>query len=307
MKIAVAGGTGFVGRYVTKALISAGHRVTVLSRSPEKIDRIPQLRGAGSERIDVTQPSSLNGKLTGFEAVVNAVQLPNYPIEQPRKGLTFDRYDRGGTENLVEEAVRCGVERFVYLSGAGADMGSPKSWYRAKGRAEAAIRRAPVRHLIIRPSWAYGAEDRALNKFVAIARFSPVVPRFGLRAQRIQPVYVEDVALAIQRGFERDEAWGQTFEIGGPQVMSMTEVIKTMAEAMGKRRLVLPVPLPLAKLGTAPLVLLPTPPMTPGGVEFAAQDGLVDAALTQRVLDVHPMGFREGLARYLTPKGPRSP
>ncbi len=87
--------------------------------------------------------------------------------------------------------------------------------------------------------------------------------------------------------------------------MSMTEVIHTMAEMMGKRRLVIPVPLPLAKLGTAPLVLLPTPPMTPGGVEFAAQDGIVDATLTREVLDIHPLTFREGLARYLTPKGPR--
>ena len=89
--------------------------------------------------------------------------------------------------------------------------------------------------------------------------------------------------------------------------MSMTRVIETMCEVMGKKRIVLPVPLPLAKLGTAPLTLLPTPPMSPGGVEFAAQDGVVDSSELRRLLDVEPISLREGLQRYMTPKGPRRP
>ena len=305
MRVAVAGGTGFIGRYIAEALMAGGHDVSVLGRSPDKVAGIARLDGADAIRADVTQPSSLSGKLAGFDAVVMAVQLPNYPIEQPRKDLTFDRYDRQGTENVLEEAVRSGVRRFVYLSGAGADPASPKPWYRAKGRAEAAIRRSALDHLILRPSWAYGPEDNALNKFAAIARFSPVIPRFGLRAQRIQPVFVEDVAQAVSKAFQTEDAWGRALEIGGPHVMSMSEVIKVMCDVMDKKRWVLPVPIPLAKLGTAPLTLLPTPPMSPGGVEFAAQDGVVDTTELEAVLDIQPMSFREGLARYLTPKGPR--
>lgn len=305
MKIAAPGGTGFVGRYIAQGLIRAGHEVTVLGRSPEKVDRIPQLRGASSMRVDVTQPSSLSGRLAGFDAVVMSVQLPNYPIEQPRKGLTFDRYDRQGTENVLAEAVASGVGRFVYISGAGVDPTSPKPWYRAKGRAEVAIRKSSIEHFILRPSWAYGPEDNALNRFVSIARFSPAVPKFGVRPQRIQPVFVEDIATAVVRAFEIDAAWGRTFEIGGPEVMTMDEVIRTMCEVMGVKRFILPVPIALAKLGTAPLLLLPKPPMSPGGVEFAAQDGLVDTAELEAVLDVHPIAFRAGLERYLTPKGPR--
>lgn len=303
MNVAVAGGTGFVGRYIAQGLIASGHEVTVLGRSPEKVERIPHLRGAEALRVDVTQPSSMSGRLAGFDGVVMAVQLPNYPIEQPRKGLTFDRYDRQGTENVLEEAVRSGVEHFVYISGAGADPASPKSWYRAKGRAEVALGRSSIRHLVLRPSWAYGPEDNALNRFAAIARFSPLVPKLGVRTQRIQPVFVEDVATAVARAFDTGAAWGETLEIGGPQVMSMDEVIRTMCEVMGKKRLIVPVPIPLAKLGTAPLLLLPKPPMSPGGVEFAAQDGLVSSTRMEQLLDVHPIDLRTGLERYLTSKG----
>ena len=102
----------------------------------------------------------------------------------------------------------------------------------------------------------------------------------------------------MARIFERS-AWDKTFEIGGPDVMSMDAVIRTMLKVMGKRRLVVPVPAPLVKLATAPLVLLPTPPMTPSGIDFAVQDGLVDTTDLEQVLEIHPVPMEEGLATYL--------
>jgi NADH dehydrogenase len=299
VRIAVAGGTGFVGRHISKSLVGSGHDVSVLTRDPRKLDRIPSVRGLHAIQADVTQPSSLMAKLEGFDAAVCAVQLPNYPVEQPRKGLTFDRYDRKGAENLLREAIDSGVRRFLYISGAGADVTSDKSWYRAKGYAEDSIRRSGIEHVILRPSWAYGPEDRALNRFAQIARFSPVIPKLGLRPQHIQPVYVEDIAGAVVAAFERDQAWNSTLEIGGPDVLTMDDVIRTMLDVISRRRLIVPIPVSLAKLGTAPLVLLPKPPMTPNVIEFAIQDGLVDTSEMEKVLDVHPIGLRQGLARYL--------
>ena len=299
MKIVVAGGTGFLGRHITQSLIDAGHDVTVLGRSPARVGDVPECAGANATRGDVTNPESLTGTLDGAEAVVNCVQFPNHPIEVPRRGLTYDRYDRAGTQSLIAEAERAGVAKFFYLSGAGADSSSEKTWYRAKGRAEESIRATSMSHVILRPSWAYGPGDRALNRFAAIARFSPVLPRLGVRAQHIQPVYVDDVAKAVCRAFEREEAWDRTFEIGGPVVMTMDEVMRTLLEVMGKRRLIVPIPLALAKLGTAPLTMLPAPPMTPQGVEFAAQSGVVDTAPLREVLEVQPVGLREGLSRYM--------
>jgi uncharacterized protein YbjT (DUF2867 family) len=298
VNVVVAGGTGFIGRHVSRAVLDAGHAVTVLSRSPGSVARIPELVGAGAARADVTDPRSLTGALDGAEAVVGCVQFPNHPMEVPRRGLTYDRYDRQGTESLLAEAKAAGVRRYVYVSGAGADPTSDKTWLRAKGRAEEAVRASGLQWAILRPSWAYGPEDRALNKFVTMARLSPVVVQLGVRPQRVQPVWVGDIALAVRRVFELD-AWNELYEVGGPDVMTMNEIIHTLLDVLGKRRPVVPLPAPLAKLGAAPLSLLPRPPMTPRGVEFAIQDGLVDTRLLRERLGVEPIRLREGLALYL--------
>ncbi|HYP24143.1 MAG TPA: NAD(P)H-binding protein [Actinomycetota bacterium] len=298
MNVVVAGGTGFIGRHVVRALIEAGHRVSVMSRNPASVGRIRELEGASALQGDLTDPRTLTGKLNGAEAVVASVQFPNHPVEVPRKGLTYDRYDRRGTENLVAEAVDAGVRRFFYLSGAGADPKSPVVWYRAKGRAEESLRASGLEWAALRPSWAYGPEDRALNKFAFMARYLPVVLQVGVKPQRVQPVWIGDLALAVRRTFERD-AWNAVYEIGGPDVMTMNEIIHTMLDVMGKRRAVIPVPTWLAKAGTMPLRLLPSPPMTPQGIEFATQPGLVDNTLVRERLGVQTIGLREGLSHYL--------
>ena len=305
MKILVAGGTGFLGRHISKALLADGHEVSVLGRDPRKVPRIPQLAGATGVYGDVTDPYSLKGALDGHDAVVVAVQFPNYPMELPRKGLTFDRYDRLGTQYLVDEAARAGVSRFFYVSGAGVHPQSDKPWYRAKGRAEEIIEASGLRYSILRPSWAYGPEDKALNKFVKIARLSPVVPiptRFdGAKRidQKIQPVSCDDIGLAAARIFATDDAWGRVLELGSSEVMTMPEVVRTMLEVLGKKRALVPVPTALMKVATAPLVLTPKPPLTPSAVDFAVQDGLVDTSELQAVLGIDPVPLREGLSRYL--------
>lgn len=299
MRILFAGGSGFLGRHICRALIEASHEVSVLTRNPQRIATIPQLAGAGAVEGDVTDPSSLRGSAAGFDAVATAVQFPNFPVEQPSRGLSFDRYDRGGTENLLAEAARAGAGRFFYVSGVNVSPDSHKPWYRAKGLAEKAIQASGLSYAILRPSWAYGPEDNALNRIARMARLSPLVPKLGTRPQRIQPVYVEDIALAVTRIFERDEAWGRVFEIGGPEVLTMTEITRTLCRVLGLRRAVVPVPAVLAKLATAPLNLWPRPPMNPAGVEFAIQEGLADTTELQAVLDVHPIPFEEGLRRYL--------
>ena len=299
MRVVVAGGTGFMGRRIARALLDSGHEVGVLGRNPAKVQTLEDLRGAGSITGDVTDPSSLRGTLETAEALVVAVQFPNHPVEVPRKGLTYDRYDREGVENLLVEARRAGVKRVAYVSGAGADVTSDKTWYRAKGFAEEAIRRSELDHLIIRPSWAYGPADRALNKFALMAKLSPAVVVPGTRPQRVQPVFVDDVAASIRNGFERDEAWNATYEIGSREVMTMHEVVETLLDVLGKRRAIVHLPLGLLKLATAPLVVLPKPPMTPQGLEFATQDGLVDIEPTVAALGVEPRSLEEGLKTYL--------
>jgi uncharacterized protein YbjT (DUF2867 family) len=299
VKVAVAGGTGFLGRHISAALIATGHEVTVMTRDPGKAANIGALKGARAVRGDVTVPASLRGVFDGIEAVVGCVQFPNHPIEVPRRDLTYETHDHIGTRNLLAEAKRAGVRRYFYVSGAGADPASDKTWYRAKGRAEVAVHESGLDHCILRPSWAYGPEDRALNRLALIARFSPVVPRLGMKPQWIQPVFVDDIADAVVSAFEHDDAWGRTFEIGGPDEMTMDQVIRTLLSVLRLRRVVLPIPATLAKIGTAPLVLLPAPPMTPSGIEFAIQDGLVDMSETTTILGIKPMTLRAGLSTYI--------
>lgn len=289
-----------MGRHISRALLDDDHEVTVLSRTPAKVSRIEALTGANATRGDVTERESLTGTLEGADAVVMAVQFPNHPIEVPRKGLTYDRYDRQGTVNLLAEAQRAGGVRFLYVSGASANPASEKTWYRAKGLAERAIVNSGLEHVIVRPSWAYGPGDRALNRFAAIARLSPVIPQPGASPQRIQPIYAGDVGSVFARIVERG-AYGGVFEIGSREVMTMNEVVRTLVEVMDKKRLIVPVPKSLVKLATAPLVALPNPPMSPAGVDFATQDGLVDISRAVRELDFDPLSLREGLERYIRP------
>ncbi len=298
MKVVVTGGTGFLGRHISRALMDHGHEVTVLGRDPKKATAIPELAGANATKADVTEPATLRGRFDAADAVVQAAQFPNHPVEVPTRGLTYDRYDRQGTVNVLTEAQRAGVRKFVYISGAGADPVSEKTWYRAKGLAERAIVQSGTDYAIVRPSWAYGPEDRALNRFAQIAKLSPVIPQPGAAVQRIQPVYVGDVALTVARVFERD-AWNDVYEIGSREVMTMNEVVHTLLDVMGKRRAVLPIPAPLLKVATAPLKLLPSPPMSPTGIEFATQDGIVDITKAVDVLGVDPLPLREGLQRYI--------
>jgi uncharacterized protein YbjT (DUF2867 family) len=299
VNVLVAGGTGFIGRHIGEHLLAAGHQVTVLGRNPAKVARIPQLTGADAVYGDVTDPSTLGESLKGVAAAVQAVQFPNHPIEVPRKGLTYDRFDHRGTVNLMNAAQDAGVKRFIYISGAGADVSSEKTWYRAKGLAERALTASGLDYAIVRPSWAYGPEDRALNRFAQIARFSPVVPRLGTKTQQIQPVWVGDVARTVTRVFER-EAWNGVYEIGSREVMTMDQVVRTLLDVMGKKRLIVPIPIALLKVATTPLKLLPNPPMTPAGIEFATQEGLVDITKTVEVLGVDPITLRDGLRRYIT-------
>jgi NADH dehydrogenase len=301
VKVVIAGGTGFLGRHITRALLEADHEVTVLGRSPEKVARIPDLHGANATKGDVTESTSLIDKLKGTDAVLMVAQFPNHPIEVPRKGLTYDRYDRQGTENLLAEAKRSNVGRFFYISGAGADPNSDKTWYRAKGRAEAAIKASGLSYAILRPSWAYGPEDKALNKFALMARISPAVFVPGTKPQRVQPVHVDDIAAAVAAWFGPDGAkqWSQTLEIGSRELMTMHEIVETMLDVMGKKRLIVHIPLALLKAATAPLIVLPKPPMTPQGLEFATQDGPVDVGPLIEKLGVVPVDLHQGLSRYL--------
>jgi len=295
--ILVAGGTGFVGAGIVRELVRRGKKVAVLSRQPDP-ERFPGL-DVEFRTGDVTKPETLAAAMQGIEAVVGTQQFPNSPVENPGKGYTFEKVDAEGTENLVRAAKAAGVQRYVYLSGAGASP-EGRHWFRAKWRAETAVKESGLAYTILRPSWVYGPEDRSLNRFLKMSRFLPFVPLIGNAGkQEMQPVFVDDVARAVANSLERPAANNQLFELGGPEVMSMADVVRTALEVSGRKRLLLPAPAVVMKLVATVIQFAPGKPLTPSAVDFITHNALADPTAIQQALGLRMTPLREGLATYL--------
>src|SRR3989304_3196916 len=171
--------------------------------------------------------------------------------------------DAAGTERLVAAAREGGVRRVVNVSGAGAAPDAKRVWFRAKWRAEEAVRGSGIAHTIIRPTWIYGPRDVALNRFLAFARTLSFVPLTNRGRQLMAPVFIDDIARLAADSLTMDAAVDQVFEVGGPETMPMHEVIRRAVAMGGKARPGLPGPTPLLTLAAGPLSVLPRPPPPP--------------------------------------------
>ncbi len=292
--ILVAGGTGFLGRAIVSALRHHGRQVRVLSRGGTA-DPFAGDRGVRSVAGDVREPGALEPAVQGCDTLVIAVQFPGHPVEVPRRGLTYDEFDRKGTENLVAAAKKAGVTRVVYVSGAGGGEGRPEEWFVAKDRAEAVVRESGLAWTILRPSWVYGPRDRTLNRFALFARVLPFVPLPGPGTAKVRPVHVDDVGEAVARSLARPQAEGQAIGIGGPQLLDFRQIVRIMLTVMGRRRLVLPAPRALVKLGAALLYRLPGRVLSPRAVDFVNADGDVDNRALYELLDLRPRELADGV------------
>ncbi len=298
--ILVVGGTGFVGGGIVRELARRGKAVAVLSRNPARqAGRFPGLN-VEFRKGDVTDPESLNAALAGVDTVIASQQFPNSPIENPGKGYTFEKVDAEGTENLARAAKQAGVKRFVYLSGVGAAPDARYHWFRAKWRAETAVRESGMTYTIIRPSWVFGPEDVALNRFLGMSRFLPFVPLIGNAGKQVlQPVFVDDVARAVAESLERPAAENRVFEIGGPDALTMKEIVRTALHVAGRKRLTLAAPKPLIKLVASLIQFAPGRPLTPDAVDFITMDALADPSEIEGALGIKVTPLREALGTYL--------
>lgn len=299
--VLVAGGTGFLGAAFVRALDDRGHRPVVLSRSPEKVSSRFPGREVEGRAGDVTRPETLEGVLEGIEAVVQTVQFPGFPVEDPSRGRTFREVDGRGTANVAEAASAAGVERLIYLSGAGVDGGEDRPWFEAKRMAERAVREAAPAHTVIRPSWVYGPEDASLNVFARLVRWVPgFFPQLGDGSQRVNPVLVDDVARALVRSLEADAARDVTFEIGGPVTYTMDGVVRVVMDVLGRRKPIVHVPMSLARAGAAVAEVLPGRPLSRQALAFATQDAVADPeALRGLFPGLEPTPLPEALEGYL--------
>lgn len=300
MNIVVAGGTGLLGREITKSLLDAGHSVTVASRSQPTSDAIdPRAKWVNA---DVTSVQSLTAALQGAELVVDAVQFPNSPVENPKKGFTFEAIDLGGTKNLVDAAKAAAVTDFIGISGMNASETGQYHWLRFKWQEEEYIKASGLRYTIFRPSWIFGPRDVSLNRFLGFAKVLPFVPVIGNGKTRVSPLFIGDLAAHITAAASKPTARGKTFEIGGPQAMSMDEIVRTALASAGKKRFLLHQPSPLMKMVAGIIQHAPGRPLTPDAIDFITQDGIVDTGPLVAEFGLPLTTLTDGTAKYLKKK-----
>ncbi|MEN9873562.1 MAG: hypothetical protein RL186_459, partial [Pseudomonadota bacterium] len=213
--IVVFGGSGFVGRYVVRALAKAGKRVRVAMRRPHLAADLRVMGNVGQIQLvqaNVRNAESVARALQGADGVVNLVGIL---FEKGKQ--TFDATQMQGAQTIATCAAAAGITRYVHMSAIGADPASASQYGRTKGAAEAEVTKLVPTATILRPSIIFGPEDDFFNRFAAMARISPALPLIGGGHTRFQPVYVGDVARAVVKGLDTG---GGLYELGGPQTYS---------------------------------------------------------------------------------------
>ncbi len=242
MKVLVTGGTGFIGQRLVRELLDRGHEVTALARNPDQADFPTDVEKAMG---DVTAYASIEGAFSGQDAVVNLVALS--PLFKPPRGRSHMSVHLGGTRNIVRAAEEHDVGKVVQMSALGADPTGPTEYIRAKGRAEKLVRESDCRWTIFRPSVVFGEGSEFLS-FTKKLTPPYLAPLPGGGRTRFQPIWVGDLAPMLAAGIEESRD-GDTYELGGPEVLTLAEVAKLVRRAEGQSVTVLPIPMELAGVG----------------------------------------------------------
>ncbi len=269
MKILVAGGTGFIGTNLCSELAERGHEVTALSRSPDA-GELPA--GVDSAMGDVSAYDSIVDVVTGYDAVVNLVSLS--PLYKPPRGKTHEEVHLGGTENLVRAAEAGGVDRFLQMSGLGADPNGNTSFLRSKGKAEDVVRDSSLAWTIVRPSVVFG-DGAEFLEFTKTVTTPHVTGLPGGGKTRFQPIWVGDLVPMLADALADDAHAGETYELAGPEVLTLADVTKMAYAAEGKDVTIVPVPMGLSKLGLSAVGPVPFVPFGPDQARSLEVDNTV--------------------------------
>jgi NADH dehydrogenase len=302
MRVLVTGATGFVGREVVKRLREARHEVRIVVRN----ERAPAVAGLVSEfkvevvRGDMLKPDSLRAVALGVEAAIHLVGI----ISECGKS-TFENVHAGATRTLVAMAQLGQVKRFVQMSALGTRAGAVSRYHQTKWEAEEAVRNSGLDYTILRPSLIYGPEDHFVNLYAGMIRWLPVVPLLGGRQTLFQPVNVSQVAAAIVGSLGHSGALGQTFEICGPERMTLAEIIARILVAMDRRRMVLRIPDGLARFQAGllewvfPRLLRRPPPLNRDQLLMLQEDNIGDGKPADEIFGLKHPGFLQGITEYL--------
>ncbi|MDP9014563.1 MAG: complex I NDUFA9 subunit family protein [Pseudomonadota bacterium] len=261
LSICILGGTGFLGTRLVARLIKDGHRVTVLSRDREQHKHLLVLPGLTLENCDVYDEAQVSERFRGKDVVVNLVGILN---ERGFGGSGFYRAHTELTGVVLQAARSAGVQRLLQVSALKASPDAPSHYLRSKGQAEVLIREnsANLDWTIFQPSVMFGPGDSFLNRFAALLASVPFVFPLARPNARFQPVLVDDVIEAMLRCLRGGPSDGQTYELGGPKVYSLREIVDLVAKLTGRRRWIIGLPDFISRLQGAVMNFVPGRPFS---------------------------------------------
>jgi len=297
--VAVLGGSGFVGRHICQALTAAGYRVRVATRDRERAkERLILLPTAEVTAVDVHDPRELAAFLRGAEAVVNLVG-----VLHDGRGKRGFRAAHGELARKVVAACReTGIGRLLHMSSLGAGTAAPSAYLRSKGEAEAIARESGLGWTLFRPSVVFGYDDNFLNLFAQILKVFPVVA-LGSPNARFQPVFVGDVASAFVKGLADLGSHGKSYDLCGPRVYSLRELVDFAAEATGRRRPIIGLNDTLSFLQALAMECLPVKLLTRDNYESMKVPSVCDCPFP---FGITPTALEAAAPAWLGPVSPRA-
>ncbi len=300
--VTVFGGSGFLGRHAIRALAKRDYRIRVAVRRPDLAGHLQPLGKVGqihAVQANLRYPDSVNAALRDSEIAINCVGILAQGGAQ-----TFKAVQAEGADAVAKAAAAHGA-RLIHVSAIGASKDSASRYAQSKAAGEEAVRATVPSAIIFRPSVVFGPEDQFTNRFAAMARMLPMLPLIGGGVTKLQPVYVGDVATAIADAADGKAKSGATYELGGPEVMTMRAIIEAILKTTERSRMLLPLPFPLASLQAALLQFAPGMlKLTPDQVELLKSDNVVSdtaksAGLTLEGLGIAPESLAAIMPAYL--------
>jgi len=297
-RVAILGGSGFIGRYIVKRLAERGDVLTVAARHAGSA-KFLKLKGdvgqVGLLNVGIDDEKLLPAVLAGNDTVINCVGILRESGRQ-----RFDMVHHTAPARLARLARETGAARFIHISAIGADPRASSAYARSKAAGEQAVRDAFPTATILRPSIVFGPEDQFFNRFAALAMVSPALPLIGGGLTRFQPVYVGNVADAVVRCLDDPASAGRTYELGGPKVYTLRALMELLLDEIHRKRLLVDIPFGIASLQARLMAILPNPPLTPDQVELLKRDNVVSSgALTLATLGITPTAVEAILPTYL--------
>ena len=304
MRVAIFGGSGFVGGFLVDALIAAGHEPSLMVRlgSERKVRQAKRCRLVAG---NLSSTTAIDATLENCDAVIYSVGILK---ESPKQGITFEELQYNGVVRVAESAKTSGISRFLLMSANGAkSTGTP--YQETKFRAEEHVRASGFDVTIFRPSVIFG-EPRGrmeIGTQLYAEMISPPIPAVGFftgwrpyrGAVAMSPVHVEDVAQAFLTALRESSTIGKTYVLGGPEVLSWAEMLRRIARTVGRKKWILPMPIGIMKLAAALLDWLPFFPVTRDQLTMLAEGNTADPAALAQLIGRQPKAFNEAHLAYL--------